>query len=174
LRDTWCASNTVGQPGQSTAIASAAQTSRIRSSANRPRRWTSTATETLSTESRLTADRRGTGSSSGSRTTSLASPRIVVVHGATSARRSRGMAASRESTTTGRRPISAISHHHNSPRIGNALTRRRPLAERTPGRPTHQARRSGARRRRHSSRLPRPAGDERSTLPEPRRQALRR
>src|SRR5436190_15307477 len=56
-----------------------------------------------------------------SSTTSLASPRIVVVHGATSVRRRRGMAASRESTTTGRRPISAGSHHQPSPRPRIAL-----------------------------------------------------
>ena len=37
-------------------------------------------------ESRFTAERRGTGSESGSKTTSLASPRMVVVHGATIAR----------------------------------------------------------------------------------------
>jgi hypothetical protein len=53
----------------------------MRVSANRPRRSTSTATETLSTESRFTAERRGIGSAPGSRTTSLASLRIVVVHG---------------------------------------------------------------------------------------------
>lgn len=41
------------------------------------------------------------GSSSGCSTTSLGRPRMVVVHGATSARRSRGMATSRDSTTTG-------------------------------------------------------------------------
>ena len=53
---------------------------------------------------------------------------MVVVQGATSARRSRGIAASRDRTTTGRRPISANSHHHTSPRAGSALTRRRLLA----------------------------------------------
>jgi len=77
---------------------------RIRVSASRPSRLTNTPTETLSTESRFTAERRGIGSEPGSRTTSLASPRMFVVHGATSARSSRGIAASRESTTTGRRP----------------------------------------------------------------------
>ncbi len=50
------------QPGQSTATSRAPQISRIRVSANRPSRSTRTATETLSTESRLTAERRGTGS----------------------------------------------------------------------------------------------------------------
>lgn len=90
------------QPVQSSATSRAAQISRFRGSASRPRRLTRTATETLSRESRLTAQRWGTGSLSGSRTTSLASPRIVVVHGATSVRRSRGIAALRDMTTTGR------------------------------------------------------------------------
>ncbi len=48
--------------------------------------------ETLSTESRFTALRRPIGSCSGSRTTSLGKPRMVVVHGAMSARRNRGIA----------------------------------------------------------------------------------
>jgi hypothetical protein len=85
--------------------------SRIRSSASRPRRLTRTATETLSRESRLTAERWGTGSVSGSRTTSLAEPQMEVVRGATSVRRSRGIAASRDMTTIGQRPISGSSHH---------------------------------------------------------------
>lgn len=76
-----------GQSGQSTATASAAQISRIRTSPRRPTRLTRIAIDTLSTESRFTAERRGTGSSPGSSTTSLTSPRIVVVHGATRARR---------------------------------------------------------------------------------------
>lgn len=71
---------------QSTATANAAQISRIRASASRPSRSTSTPRETLSTESRLTAERLGTGSSPGSRTTSLGRARIVVVHAATSVR----------------------------------------------------------------------------------------
>lgn len=83
-----------GESVQSTATFSAAQMARIWLSASRPSRPTNTATETLSTESRFTAERRGIGSASGSRTTSLASPRMVVVDGATSVRRSRGMAAS--------------------------------------------------------------------------------
>lgn len=53
----------------------------MRVSANWPIRSMSTATNTLSTESRLTAERQGTGSSPGSRTTSLARPRTVVVQG---------------------------------------------------------------------------------------------
>jgi hypothetical protein len=109
------------QPEQSTATARAAQISRMRVSRTRPSLLTRIVSETLSTESRFTADRRGTGSSPGSSTTSLTRPRIVVVHGAMSARRCRGMTASRESTTTGRRPISAISHHQISPRAGNSL-----------------------------------------------------
>ena len=119
------------------------------------------ATETLSTESRFTAERRGIGSEPGSSTTSLASPRIVVVHGATSARRSRGIAASRDSTTAGRRPISAISHHHTSPRAGSALTRRPPPAATRPGHPTRRAHQPDARRRRRSSRPPRLLDGER-------------
>ena len=124
---------------QSTATASAAQTSRIRSSANRPTLSTRTATDTLSTESRLTAQRRGIGSCPGSRTTSLASPRIIVVHGATTARRSLGIAASRDSTMTGRRPISDNSHHHTSPRFGSGVTRRLPPSATSRDRPTRQA-----------------------------------
>ena len=157
------------QPEQSTATSRAAQIARIRVSASRPSRLTNTAIDTLSTESRFAAERRGTGSEPGSRTTSLANPRIVVVHGATSARRSRGIAASRDSTTTGRRPISAISHHHTSPRAGSALTSPQPPAATTPGHPTRRAHRLGARRRRHSSHPPRPIDDERARRQEPRR-----
>lgn len=65
---------------------------------------TSTASDTLSTESRLTAHRLVTEPSPASSTTSLDSPRTVVVHSATSARRNRGMAASRERRTTGPAP----------------------------------------------------------------------
>jgi hypothetical protein len=128
-----------GQAEQSTATSRAAQTPRIRMSARRPILLTRTARDTLSTESRFTAERRGTGSASGSSTTSLGSPRMVVVHGATNARRRRGIAASRDSTTTGRRPISAISHHQTSPRAGIALTRPLPPAATTPGHPTRRA-----------------------------------
>jgi hypothetical protein len=124
---------------QSTATASAAQISCMRSSASRPSRSTRTASETLSTESRLTAERRGTGSSPGARITSLGSERIVVVHGAISARRRRGIATSRERITTGRRPISGSSHHHSSPRHGIGLTSWRQPAETTPGLPRHRA-----------------------------------
>jgi hypothetical protein len=154
---------------QSTATSRAWQISRIRVSASRPRRATKTATETLSTESRFTAERRGIGSESGSRTTSLASLRIVVVHGATRARRSRGIAASRESTTTGRRPISANSHHHSSPRAGRALTRSRPPAATMPGRPTRPVRQVGARHTRRNLRPLRRIDDERAVLEEPHR-----
>lgn len=129
------------QPWQSTATSSAVQTSRIRSSLSLPSRSTRTATETLSTESRLIEDRLGTGSSAGSTTTSLARPRIVVVHGATSVRFRRGIAASRESTTTGRRPTSGNSHHHTSPRAGKVLELMmlRPPPGRTQDRPRRQA-----------------------------------
>ena len=131
---------------QSTATARAAQISRIRASATRPRRWTRIAIETLSIESRLTAERRGTGSSPGSRRTSLGRPRMVVVQGAMSARRWRGITASRDRTTTGLRPIPAMSHHHTSPRAGRSVTTRRPPAGRRPGLPIRPARRVGARR----------------------------
>ena len=144
------------QREQSTATAKASHTWRIRASLNRPSRSTRTPSETLSTESRLIADRRGTGSSPGSSTTSLTSPRMVVVHGAINARLCRGITASRESTTTGRRPISAISHHQTSPRAGSAVTTRQRLAGTRRGHPTRPAHRVGVRRRRHSWRpLPR-------------------
>lgn len=129
------------------AMASAVHTSRIRSSLRRPRRSTSTPLEMLSTESRLIADTRGIGSSLGSRTTSVDSPLTLVVQGATMIRPRRVIAASRESTTTGRRPISGGSDHHTSPRCGSAVTiceRRRAT---TRGRPTRRARRADARRR---------------------------
>lgn len=145
---------------QSTATSRAVQMARIRMSARRPSRFTNTATETLSTESKFTAERRGIGSEPGSRTTSLASPRMVVVQGATSARRSGGIAASRDSTTTGRRPISAISHHHTSPRAGSAVTSLQPPAATTLDRPTRRAHRPGACRRPHSWHPPRPIDDE--------------
>ncbi len=96
----------------------------MRWSLRRPIRSTRTPIETLSTESRLAAERLGTGSSAGSRTTSLWRPRIVVVHGAINARPSRGIAASRDSTTTGRRPTSGSSHHQISPRRGWSRSRR--------------------------------------------------
>jgi hypothetical protein len=134
----------------------------IRMSAGLPSLLTSTATETLSTESRFTAERRGIGSESGSRMTSLAIRRIVVVHGATSARRSRRIAASRESTTTGRLPISAISHHQTSPCAGSALTRRQPPAATTPGRPTRRVLQLDARHRPRSSHRAGPIDIERA------------
>lgn len=99
-----------------TATVTAAQIWRIRSSLNLPMRPTSNAVETLSNESRLTAERLGTGSSPGSSTTSLGKPRIVVVQGPTITRLNRWIAASRERTTTGRRPTSGGSHHQTSPR----------------------------------------------------------
>jgi hypothetical protein len=48
-----------------------------------------------------------------------------VVQGPIIARRRRGIATSRESTTTGRRPTPASSHHQTSPRAGSAVTTRR-------------------------------------------------
>ena len=139
-----------GQGRQSTATSKAAQSSRMRASARRPSRSTRTLTATLSTESRLTADVRGTGSSPGSRSTSLGNPRIVVVQGATMARRSRGMAASRERTTTGRRPTPASSHHQTSPRVGTGFTRQKRPHGTRPDLPIRRALRAGVRHRRRS------------------------
>jgi len=121
---------------QSTATSSARQISRIRIPLSAPIRSTSTAVATDSIESRLTAQRRPIGSSPGLSTTSLGRPLTVVVHGATSARRSRGMAASRDRTTTGRRPIPGGSHHHTSPRNGSALTWPKPHFETKRDRPS--------------------------------------
>ena len=140
------------QPAQSTATSSAADTSSIRSPLSTPSRSTRTPTETLSTVSRLTAVVRVTGSSPGSRITSLGSVLIVVVHGAASVRPNRGIAASLESTTTGRRPISGSSHHHSSPRRGERLTSPRPHPETTPDLPIRQAGREADRRRPHRRR----------------------
>ncbi len=125
---------------QSTATERAEQISRILSSLSRPSRSTRISTETLSTESRFTTLGRGTGSAPGSSTTSLGSPRIVVVHGAMRVRPRRGMAASRLSTTTGRRPMSGSSHHQSSPRRGDPFTTMRPRLGMKPGRPTRLAR----------------------------------
>ena len=141
MRSAMCA-RTAGYR-QSTATSSAWQISRIRTPPSAPIRSISTAVETDSIESRFTAQRRPIGSSPGSRMTSLGKPRMVVVHGAMSARRSRGMAASRDRTTTGRRPISGGSHHHNSPRAGVALTWPKPHFGTKRGRPTHLCRQLG-------------------------------
>ena len=141
---------------QSTATARAAQTCRIRSSASRPTLSTRTANDTLSRESRFTAHRRETGFSPGSRMTSLASPRMVVVHGATTVRRNRGMAASRDNTTTGLRPISGNSHHHTSPRFGSGVMMRWPPSATSRDRPTRRVDQPGVghmRRSRRQSRL---------------------
>lgn len=124
----------------------------MRSSLRRPRRCVSVATETLSIESRLTADRRGMGSSPVSSTTSLGSPRILVVQGATRARRSLGIAASRESTTTGRRAISGSSHHQTSPRAGKSITVKPQHHGRKRDHPTRRAHQVDARRRPHTQR----------------------
>lgn len=143
---------------QSTATSSARQISAMRTSASRPSRSTRTAIDTLSSESRFTADRVGIGSSLGSSTTSLARPRIVVVHGAMSALRNRGIAAFRERTTTGRRPTSGTSHHHTSPRAGKSVTSLRSPSGSCPDLPTHLARSAGARRTPSSSHRSRPTG----------------
>ena len=160
---------------QSTATASARQISCIRMPLSTPIRSTSTAVETDSIESRLTAQRRPIGSSLGSRTTSLGRPRIVVVHGPTSARRSRGMAASRDRTTTGRRPISRGSHHQSSPRAGRALTRPKPRFETRRDRPTHLRCRWGELRRQlHRRHRSRQTGSERGGPSVPHRRVRHR
>ena len=135
------------QRWQSTATARATQTCSIRRSLRRPSRSTRTPVDTLSTESRLTADRRGTGSSPGSSTTSLGRSRMIVVHGPISVRRSRGIAASRERTTTGRRPMSGSSHHQSSPRAGTGVTTSQLRHGTKRGLPTHLVHRVGGRRR---------------------------
>jgi hypothetical protein len=146
------------QASQAKAISRALQICCIRASLSRPSRSTSVASDTLSTESRLTADVRGIGSSPGSSSTSLGIPRIVVVHGPISVRLSLGMAASRDSTTTGRRPTSGSSHHQTSPRAGNPVTTpRRPPGTRR-GLPTRHPRRAGARRTPRTRRRSRPSG----------------
>lgn len=125
---------------QSTATPSAPQICSIRTSPRRPIRSTRTPSATLSTVSSLTAQRRGTGSSPGSSTTSLGRPRTIVVHGAISARWSRGMATSRDRTTTGRRPTSGSSHHHTSARAGGEVTRPLQQTGTTPGHPSRRLR----------------------------------
>ena len=162
-----------GYEAQSTATASAEQTSRMRSSLRRPRRLLRAPTGTFSTESRFTADRRGTGSSPASSTT-LGSPRTVVVHGATSARRRRGIAASRERTTTGLAEISGSSHHQISPRNGSPFTTSPPLGGTRPGHPIRHARREDARRKPHRSRRSRSRAGWPGARPAPRRAAPRR
>ncbi len=140
------------QPDRSTATEWAAQISFTRVSRNRPNRLTRMATETLSTESRFTAERRGRGSSGGSSTTSLSSPRIVVVHGATSARRCRGITA----CETGRRRVDGQSRPSRTttpPPGGSAVTNVPRPAETTSGRPTRPVRQVGACRRRRNWRV---------------------
>lgn len=149
------------------------QTSRMRVSASLPIRCTSIASGRLSTESRFTAQRRGTGSSPGSSTTSLTKPRTFVVHGATSALRCRGIAASRESTTTGRRPIAGISHHHTSPRAGSAVTIAQPPRGTRPNRPIHRAQSADACHKWRSFRRSLPHDSDQSTRATPRRSLMR-
>ena len=148
----------------------------MRSSLKRPSRRANKTSGALSTESRLTAETAGTGSSPGSSTTSVGSPRIVVVHGATIAVFSLFRAASRERTTTGRCPAWGDSHHHTSPhRTGAAITIQYSdlavlhLPSATPGdegdslrgkmpnpptRPAHQGGNGHMPRTQHQSRLP--------------------
>lgn len=159
---------------QSTATDNAVQISRMRSSPNLPRRSVSVPIETLSTESRFTADRSGIGSSPGSSGTSLASPRIVVVHGAISALRSLGMAASRERTTTGRRAISGRSHHHTSPLAGRSFTTTRQPGETMPSRPIRQTHRVEGRHKQRRRRQFRLLDAGSPARPELHREGLRR
>ena len=125
---------------QSTATSRASHIDRMRWSLRRPIRSISTPRDTLSIESRLTAERCRTGSSPGSRTTSLANPRIVVVHGAIRERLRRSMAMFLERMTTGRLPMSGGSHHHSSPRAGRGVTWLLLRCGTTQGRPTRPVR----------------------------------
>lgn len=111
-----------------TATSGAAQLARVRASARRPSRFTNAPTQTLSTKSRFTAERSGIGSEPGSRPTSLARPPMVVVHGATSARRSRGIAASRDSTPAdaGRSRPSHTTTALRVPKVRSRFSRRSP------------------------------------------------
>ena len=145
----------------SAATSSAWHTCRIRDALSAPilctNAETETETETDSTESRFTALRCPIGSSPGSSKTSLGRPRTVVVHGAISPRRSSGIAASRDNTTTGRRPMSGGSHHQSSPRLGRSVMSPLQRSGMKQGRPTRRARRSGGcgrPRRRHHQPLP--------------------
>jgi len=162
------------QSSQSTATLRAAQTWRIRASLILPIRSTSAAIETLSSESRFTAHLRSIGSSPGSRITSLDKLRIVVVHGAISVRRRRGMAASRVITTTGRLVMSGSSHHQSSPRRGSAVTKPTQHLENRPDFPIRQFAQWEADRkprRRHQFHR---NGFSRPVPGEPRQAALRR
>jgi hypothetical protein len=137
---------------QLTATLNASQICLIRPSLRRPIRSTNTEIETLSTESRLTTQRRVMGSSPGSSTTSLAKLRIVVVQGAMRVRRKRGIAASRDITTTGLLAMSGSSHHQISPRSGCGVTKPKRQFETRRDYPTHQDRRLGIGRTRHTQR----------------------
>jgi hypothetical protein len=109
------------QGSQPNAIARATHTSRIRASLSVPSRFVSVPTPTFSTLSRLTDDLFGMGSSPTSSTTSVGSPRMFVVHGATRVLLRRGIATSLVITTTGRRGISGSSHHQTSPWAGRFI-----------------------------------------------------
>ena len=156
---------------RSTATESASQTSRMRSSLNRPSRPTRTPTDTLSTESGLTAHRRGTGSVPGSRTPRWESsgwsscpgrpgPAPVAEWRHLDSARPRGGCRCREPRTTRARRVDG----------GRSRSGRRPSG-RTPDRPTHRPRRPGARRtrRRHGRPLPVDAAHERIERPVGRR-----
>ena len=94
---------------------------------------------------------------------------MIVVHGATNVRRNRGMAASREITTTGLLWISGSSHHQSSPRSGIEVTRRRHQYETLQGFPTHRIHQLGIRRTRRKRSQPHLRDCERQV-----RRALRR
>ena len=158
---------------QLTATSSAEQIWCMRPSLRRPILSTKIAIDTLSIESRLTAQRRLIGSSPGSRTTSLGRLRIVVVHGAINVRRNLGMAASREITTTGLRWISGNSHHQTSPRSGTGVTRQPHQHETQRGCPTHRIRQLGTRRTRRRRHQSHPHDCERRAHRVPRQAALR-
>jgi len=98
---------------------------------------------------------------------------MVVVHGATNVRRNRGMAASREITTTGLLWISGSSHHQSSPRSGIEITRRRHQNETLQGFPTHRSRQSVNRRTRRKQRQSHSHGYERRARRGPHRAAWR-
>ena len=114
-------------------------------------------TETLSTESRLTTEVRGMGSSPGSSSTSLGIPRMVVVQGPISVGEARNFRRETEPRPGG---VHSPSLHHRPPRAEAVTTRRRPCGTRRgfhcrPRRAVH-GRRLRRRRRSH----PAMAGEE--------------
>ena len=116
---------------------------------------------------------RGTGSSVGSSTTSLPSPRIVVVHGATITRcESRDRRCRGESTTTGRRPISVARTTRPHPREGWAISPM-PRRGKTLGCPTRRAHRGDECRTRRTARRAPWRGDAGGASGEPHRSVRR-